>query len=234
MSLKSADVSKIARCNQCSRLRDHCRAVVAGKVLKRSSYTGETYWGKPVPNFEAKTSGLARLLIVGLAPSAHGGNRTGRMFTGDDSGLWLYRALHRFGFAKTSGYQTADDNTLIDCSITAAVHCAPPGNKPNRDEHEACLPFLVNSIARANPELILALGSVAWDWTFHALRAHGLDAKRKQKFGHGARAEVQLNTLPKLKTVIASYHPSRQNTNTGVLTEAMFDSVFRQVRRELA
>lgn len=222
----------IASCNRCKRLRQHCRDVSLGKVLPRKEFAGELsrYWQKPVPNFG---SAPAPLLVVGLAPAAHGANRTGRMFTGDDSGRWLYRAMHRAGFAKTSGFERDGDNRLIDALITSVGHCAPPDNKPTPKEIENCRPFLVTTIQTTKPKVVLCLGSIAWDGTWKVLSELGLaTAKGKVAFGHGVIAPLAENPLG-LRVVVGSYHPSRQNTNTGRLTEPMLDAVFQSVRAQL-
>lgn len=194
--------------------------------MRRAAFADEIYWGKPVPNFG---SAPAKLLIVGLAPGAHGSNRTSRMFTGDDSGLWLYRALHKAGFSRTAGCTKVGDNRLIDCSITAVTHCAPPGNRPAPDEIRKCEPFLLTTIKLAKPRVILALGSIAWESSLKAIeKNHGFSFGRgtaRPKFSHGKHIAVAGLDL------IASYHVSRQNTNTGRLTEPMLDSVFSQVRK---
>jgi uracil-DNA glycosylase family 4 len=192
---------------------------------KKAAYRDWEYWGKPVPGFGDPD---ARLLIVGLAPAAHGANRTGRMFTGDSSGSWMYRALHRFGFAsQPNSLSRADGLRLTDCYITAAARCAPPANQPTPDELGACRPFLEAEL-RLLPRLrvVLALGRIGFDaW----LKASGwwtrLAPRQRPGFGHGAEA-----TLPDGTVLIASYHPSRQNTNTGKLTFPMWTGVFRRAR----
>ena len=173
----------------------------------------------------------ARLLIVGLAPAAHGGNRTGRVFTGDSSGRWLYEALHRFGFATRPESLARDDGlTLIDCYVTAAARCAPPGNKPSTDELERCRRFLTAEVRLlSRVRAVVTLGRIAHEsW----LKATGwwdrLAPRSRPRFGHAAATE-----LPDRTIVIASYHPSRQNTNTGKLTRAMWYEVFRKARASL-
>jgi uracil-DNA glycosylase family 4 len=174
----------------------------------------------------------ARLLVVGLAPAAHGGNRTGRVFTGDASGDWLYEALHRFGFANQATSVHRDDGLrLHDCYVTAAARCAPPDNRPTREELECCRSWLVRELALLDRvRVVVALGGIAREaW----LRASGwwdrLSPRERPRFGHGAVA-----TLPDGTVFIASYHPSRQNTNTGRLTREMWYEPFREARRYLS
>ncbi|MCW5942250.1 MAG: uracil-DNA glycosylase [Fimbriimonadaceae bacterium] len=198
----------VLACRRCPRLRSWCLQVAQEK---RRAYATETYWGLPVPNFGDP---LANRLIVGLAPAAHGANRTGRMFTGDRSGDWLYRALHRADLANRPTSVSRDDGLELSRTMIAAVcRCAPPGNKPNSDEIAACRPFLERTIRARNWRAILCLGSLAWDQTFRLL------GHRPPKFGHGAETAVGE------ALVLASYHPSQQNTFTGRLTEAMLDEV---------
>jgi len=212
----------IIECVACPRLADHCQRVADEK---KRAYRDQQYWGRPVPNFGDPQ---ARLLLVGLAPGAHGSNRTGRMFTGDASGDWLFRALHRAGFATQPTATDRDDGLeLIDCAITAVGHCAPPDNKPTRDEIENCRPWLVETIdALPQVRVLLALGGIAWAALCRQATNRAWLAGRAPKFGHGT--VVALNGQRRL---IASYHPSRQNTNTGVLTEQMLDDVFSRARR---
>jgi len=172
------------------------------------------------------------LLIVGLAPAAHGANRTGRMFTGDSSGDWLYAALHRYGFASQPRAISRDDGlTLVDCYITAAARCAPPGNKPSRVELERCRPYLAVDVRLLSEvRVVLTLGRIAHDsWLKAATWWARLEPRDRPTFAHGA-----VTTLPDGVTLVASYHPSRQNTNTGRLTRAMWHRVFERVRRLLA
>lgn len=212
----------IVRCHRCPRLVAHREEVAR---TKKRAYRDRTYWGRPVPGFGDPT---ARLLIVGLAPAAHGANRTGRMFTGDSSGDWLYEALHRFGFASQASSVAREDGlTLHGCYITAAGRCAPPGNRPTQEELDTCAPFVVAELGLLRQvEVVLALGQVAHrQW----LKASGwwdrLAPRDRPAFGHGALA-----TLPDGARLVSSYHPSRQNTNTGRLTRAMWYGVFRKVR----
>lgn len=216
---------RIVTCGKCARLRAWCRQVAREK---RRMYADETYWGRPVPGFGDPR---ARLLIVGLAPAAHGANRTGRMFTGDSSGDWLYEALHRFGFASQPESKSRDDGMrLTDCYITAAVRCAPPGNKPAPREFAACRPHLEAELAAlTRVRVVLALGRIAHEsW----LRAAGwwprLAPRQRPRFAHGAIAALADGTQ-----LVSSYHPSRQNTNTGTLTRKMWYGAFEKARRAL-
>jgi uracil-DNA glycosylase family 4 len=207
---------RIVACEACPRLRDHCRRVA---TEKRAAYREESYWGQPVPNFGETR---APLLIVGLAPGAHGANRTGRMFTGDRSGEWLYRALHRAGFANQFSYESRDDGLrLIGCAITAVCHCAPPDNKPTRDEVESCRSFLEQTWSLCRPRVVVTLGQLAWKESWRLAKSMGWHQGAIPGFGHLAR--VDLNEC----SLIGSYHPSQQNTFTGKLTESMLDDVFR-------
>jgi uracil-DNA glycosylase len=210
----------VSGCRRCPRLVAWREEVARTKVARFSSCD---YWGKPVPGFGDPDP---RLLVVGLAPAAHGGNRTGRIFTGDRSGDWLYRALHKAGFAnQPESLDRNDGLRLKDCYVAAAARCAPPANKLLPSELEACRPFL-SAEMKLMPHLrvIIVLGRVAADTVFDICRDNGLTSlKRRPAFGHGA--EHQLNEH---LTMIASYHPSQQNTFTGRLTEPMFDAVFRR------
>jgi uracil-DNA glycosylase len=215
----------IVACERCPRLRSWCRLVAERKKLEFSDWT---YWGRPVPGFGDPR---ARLLVVGLAPAAHGGNRTGRVFTGDSSGDWLYEALHRYGFANQPSALSRDDGLrLRDCYVTAAARCAPPGNRPAREELERCRHWLERELALLQRiRVVIALGGIAREaW----LRAAGwwdrLSPRERPAFGHGA-----VTTLPDGTVFITSYHPSRQNTNTGRLTRAMWYESFREARRHL-
>ncbi len=223
-------------CTRCPRLRKHCEAVARGEALPRKAYLEEVrndlYWKKPVPDFGSTPSDV---LIVGLAPAAHGANRTGRMFTGDDSGKWLYRALHKAGLAKTPGYERANDNELVGACITAVAHCAPPDNKPSTSEIAKCRPFLVRRFEIAKPKVVLALGGIAWKAALDVLTDEMGFEKPKPlpAFAHLAKVELTkpYGRRPSSEHIflVGSYHPSRQNTNTKRLTEPMFDSVFRLV-----
>jgi uracil-DNA glycosylase family 4 len=199
---------------------------------KRASFQEDDYWGRPVPSFGDPQ---ARLLIVGLAPAAHGANRTGRMFTGDRSGDWLFRALHRAGFANRAEAVSRNDGlTLQDAWLTASVHCAPPDNKPIPAERKACRRYLERELELFLPRLrvVVALGGFAWTQLYRTAGALGLPVPRpRPSFGHAT--EAPLTTAPDAPTVLASYHPSQQNTFTGRLTEEMFDAVWRRARSRL-
>lgn len=187
------------------------------------------YWGKPVPNFG---DSRAEVLIVGLAPAAHGANRTSRMFTGDRSGEWLYRALHKAGFANQPTSVNKDDGLqLINCAITATAHCAPPDNKPTNDELENCREYLTNSFKALPVKVVIALGGIAWDAALREIDELGWRnlTEKKPKFSHGAQVKLAGG-----RTLIGSYHPSQQNTFTKRLTEPMFDKVFSLARNYLS
>src|SRR5664280_1754251 len=211
---------RIIRCRLCPRLVPYLERV--GKEKKREFRDWE-YWAKPVPSFGDSN---ARLLAIGLAPAAHGGNRTGRVFTGDSSGRWLFRALHKAGFANQPTWQHRDDGMkLLDCYITAVIHCAPPGNKPLPGEISNCSGYLADELAQLRRvRVVVALGQIAFTAYSKSMKVRGL------KFSHNSVHELG-NGLPKL---IASYHPSRQNTNTGKLTEPMFDAVIARAKQILA
>lgn len=209
----------IISCTRCPRLIEHCREVAR---TKRRAYENESYWGGPVPNF-----GRARapILIVGLAPGAHGANRTGRMFTGDRSGDWLYRALHRAGLAnQPHSVDRSDGLRLIDCAITAVCHCAPPGNRPDAEEVRQCEPHLSDTIDVLRPQVFVALGGLAWKETLRQLqRRDALPQGPRPRFAHAAEI-----ALANSQWLLGSYHPSQQNTFTGRLTEPMLDQVFHR------
>ncbi len=214
---------EVIGCALCPRLRSHCERVARDK---KREFRDRDYWGKPVPGFGDPA---ARLLVVGLAPAAHGGNRTGRMFTGDSSGSWLYQALHRFGFAsQPDSTGRGDGLRLRGCYVTAAARCAPPANKPTRLELERCRRYLAAELRLlGRVQVVVVLGRVAHEaW----LRASGwwdrLPARHRPRFAHGAEAR-----LPGGPVVVASYHPSRQNTNTGKLTRPMWHAIFRRARQ---
>jgi len=208
--------AEIVACRRCPRLVAWREAVARDKVAR---FRDETYWGRPVPGFGDPD---ARILVVGLAPAAHGGNRTGRVFTGDASGDFLFAAMHAAGLANQPTGRRADDGlALIDGYIAAAVRCAPPANKPTPDERERCQPYLVRELGLLERvRVLVALGSIAWESSFRTIAAlTGEDARPRPRFGHGATARVAGYT------VIGSYHPSQQNTFTGRLTQPMLRAV---------
>ncbi len=212
----------VVTCARCPSLRAYCADVAE---TKRKSFIDWDYWGKPVPSFG---DGRARILIVGLAPAAHGANRTGRIFTGDRSGDFLYAALHRVGLANQPESVSRDDGLrLKHVYITATVRCAPPANKPTAEQCAACAPYLEDELRALKPRVVLCLGGIAWNATCKALPALGVDVPRpRPKFGHGA--QVELGAL----TLMASYHVSQQNTFTGRLTEPMLDDVLCLAREQ--
>jgi uracil-DNA glycosylase family 4 len=213
--------NQISACDRCPRLREYCRQI--GQE-KRRAFSDWEYWARPVPNFG---DAPARLLIVGLAPAAHGANRTGRMFTGDKSGEWLYRALFKAGFANQAESTSREDGLqLEDCAITAICHCAPPDNKPTGEEIANCQPWLAATFDFVQPRVIVALGQIAWKGALDALRQRGWLHGKGPAFGHGAQCP-----LADQRRLVGSYHPSQQNTFTGRLTEPMFDAVFATVRQ---
>lgn len=217
--------NKILRCTQCPRLVRWREKVARGKTRR---FTEWKYWGRPVPGFGDPK---ARLLLVGLAPAAHGGNRTGRMFTGDRSGDWLYRGLHKAGFAaKPESVSRDDGQRLIDCYITATCRCAPPLNKLLPAEIRRCRPFLHRELQLLkNLTVIIGLGKIGFETAFQSFQELGwTDLKKKPAFHHGAA--VSLNGKV---TLLASFHPSQQNTFTGRLTEPMFDAVFARASKLL-
>ena len=213
----AALTAEIVACRRCPRLVEWRERVAREKVAR---FRDEVYWGRPVPGFGDPD---ARILVLGLAPAAHGGNRTGRVFTGDASGDFLWPALHRAGLADRAVSRRADDGlTLTDVYIAAAVRCAPPANKPTILERDTCAPFLVREMALlTSVRVVLALGAFGWDAGLRALAAlrHRPAGGAKPRFGHGAEARLEPYVL------LGSYHPSQQNTFTGRLTPAMFDAV---------
>jgi uracil-DNA glycosylase family 4 len=218
--------SAIVSCQRCTRLRHYCQHVAREK---RAAFRNDDYWGKPVPGFG---DARARVLILGLAPAAHGANRTGRVFTGDGaggSGDFLMAALHRAGFANLDTSTHPDDGLkLTDAYIVATVRCAPPDNKPLPDEIAACADHLDAEVAALpRVQAVVALGKIAWDAWFQHLARQGRAIRPRPPFGHGAT----FDTLP--VRLVGCYHPSRQNTNTGKVTGAMYDDVFRLVRARL-
>ncbi len=215
----------IADCTACSRLVAYRREVAR---TKRRQFMDWTYWGRPVPGFGDPH---ARLYVLGLAPAAHGGNRTGRVFTGDRSGDWLYDALHRYGFANQASSLHRDDGlTLSDCYIGATVRCAPPDNKPAPDEFEQCRRFLREEMRLLKQkQVVIALGKIAFDHYLKVCQLEGLVIPSPApKFGHGVSYRLPWGIL-----LLGSYHPSQQNTFTGKLTRPMFYSVFAAARRAL-
>jgi len=214
---------EIISCERCPRLRAYCQEVAR---VKKRAYKEFNYWGKPLPGFGDP---YARLLILGLAPAAHGGNRTGRMFTGDGSGEWLVRALNRFGFANKDTSLSRDDGLILsDAYMTATVRCAPPANKPKRTEIENCSPFLGEELnLLEDVAVVLTLGKVA----FQAYLSHLPPAElgRRPAFSHGAVYELGGGT----PLLVVSYHPSRQNTQTGKLSWEAWESVFVEIQRIL-
>jgi uracil-DNA glycosylase family 4 len=215
----------IVGCNRCPRLRTYCRTV---SEVKKRAYRLDTYWGRPVPGFGDPA---ARLLLVALAPAAHGANRTGRVFTGDGrggSGDFLMSALHRTGFANIPTSRDAQDGLrLDDAYITSAVRCAPPLNKPLPEESARCLDHLQAEVSvLPRVRVVVALGGIAFDAWLRLMRRGGLTPAPRPRFGHGVVVELGLG----VPLLIGCYHPSRQNTNTGTLTAPMLEGVFRQAR----
>jgi uracil-DNA glycosylase family 4 len=215
----------IVACNRCTRLRQYCQQI---GVEKRRAFRDATYWARPVPGFGDPG---ARLLIVGLAPAAHGANRTGRVFTGDGvggSGDFLMAALHRNGFANIPTSRDRDDGLrLRDAFIAAAVRCAPPGNKPTPEEIANCLPHLAAELdALTRVRVVVALGRIGYDAYLQLIKARGLAIRPRPQFAHGS-----IDALPNGHTLIGCYHPSRQNTNTGKLTPRMMADIFRLAKK---
>lgn len=223
----AAHQNQIHSCEACPRLRRHCRSIAKEK---RRSTRDEVYWGKPISPFGPAD---ARLFIMGLAPAAHGANRTGRIFTGDRSGDWLFRALHRAGFAnQPHSLNRSDGLGLSDCVVSCVVKCAPPENKPNPPELKRCMErFASREIELySQARVYVALGGIAWNGLWKLLG----QGSPRAPFSHGF--EIQLKRQPSWKTerfLIGSYHPSQQNTFTGRLTEPMFDSIFLRARELL-
>jgi uracil-DNA glycosylase family 4 len=226
-TLKVLD-QEIIECNACPRLVKWREEVA---ITKRRAYMDHEYWGKPITGFGPAD---AKLLIVGLAPGAHGANRTGRVFTGDSSGDWLYRSLHRNGLAKIETSTSRDDGqALIETRIACAVRCAPPGNKPTPQEAVTCQPWLRREFELLLPTVrtFLALGSIAWKATLDTLLDLDEELPRKRpKFGHGANFKFR-GSDGNIRLVIGSYHPSQQNTFTGKLTRSQLDSVVKKAGR---
>jgi uracil-DNA glycosylase family 4 len=207
---------EIVECKRCPRLIRHCETVA---VSKRRAYIDQDYWGKPVPSFGDAS---ASLLVLGLAPGAHGATRTGRMFTGDRSGDFLYRSLHRAGFASQAESTSAEDGLqLRDAWITASGHCAPPGNKPSPEELRNCRPFLERELdLLRNVQVVVVLGKIAFDTYLTVLKSRGAISRLGDfRFGHDVLHDLR-------PALLCSYHPSQQNTSTGKLTQAMLDGIF--------
>jgi uracil-DNA glycosylase len=217
----------VVRCRRCPELRAYTAQIARDK---KRAHRECVYWGKPVPGFGDPH---ARVVLVGLAPGAHGSNRTGRPFTGDASGGFLYPALHRAGFAsQPEAIDRRDGLTLSDCFITAAIRCAPPNNKPTPGELRNCFPYLIEEFeALRRLRVAIALGAIAHTAVLRLLRERGLAITGNAAFAHGA--ELTATRGARILTVIASYHPSRQNTNTGKLTVPMFDAIFRRAKELL-
>jgi uracil-DNA glycosylase family 4 len=221
-SLLANLAERITGCELCPRLRAYCLEIARHR---KREFADQEYWGRPVSGFGDPE---ARLLIVGLAPAAHGGNRTGRVFTGDSSGDWLYEALYRFGWANQPVSRSRDDGlVLTGCYITAAARCAPPDNRPAHEELELCRPYLEAELGLL-PKLrvVLALGRIGWEsWLKAAGWWERLGPLARPRFGHGEET-----ILPNGMVLLSSYHPSRQNTNTGRLTRPMWHGIFERVR----
>lgn len=225
-SLRHLD-GRVSVCRACPRLVDW-REDVARE--RRAAFRNERYWGRPIPGFGSERPAVA---ILGLAPAAHGGNRTGRIFTGDRSGDWLFAAMHRAGLASQGTSTHAGDGLLLPRSrVLAAVRCAPPDNKPTPEERDTCAPWLVAELTAIAPALrvVVVLGGFAWQSVFPALVAAGFPAvPTSRRFGHGAEVQCGVGRGPRGEpavTVIGSYHPSQRNTFTGLLTGQMFDAIF--------
>ena len=212
---------EIVSCRKCPRLVAWREEVAR---VKRASFAGETYWGRPIPGFGDPAASVA---VLGLAPAAHGGNRTGRIFTGDRSGDWLFAALHRAGYANQPISVSRDDGLrLSDCWVLAAVRCAPPDNKPTPAERDTCLPYAVRELELlGSARVIVCLGGFAWDAALRILAALGHERLRpRPAFGHGAEVVSGPYTL------LGCFHPSQQNTFTGRLTEDMLDTILARAR----
>jgi len=217
--------SAVVACERCPELRAYCARVAAEK---NRAHRADEYWGRPVPAFGDPS---ARVVLVGLAPGAHGSNRTGRMFTGDASGVWLYRALFRAGFANQAEQRDRSDGLVLrDALITAALRCAPPGNKPTPDQLRRCFPYLVSEFeALHDLRVVIGLGAIGTRAALAALVTAGYALRARHVFAHLSESEA-VHAQRHAVTFLSSYHPSRQNTNTGVLTEPMLDAVFTRAR----
>ena len=218
----------VIRCEKCPRLVAYLKEVPDQKPKR---YRDWDYWSKPLPSFGDSN---ARVLIVGLAPAAQGGNRTGRMFTGDRSGEWLFNALHQFGFANQPNSLRRDDGfKLNDCYITATIRCAPPKNKPLPEEIENCRLYLLSELDLLEKiKVIVPLGQIAFTQTLKSLRLKGYDVP-SLSFGHGKNYLISKKKNLRTISLITTYHPSQQNTQTGKLTRAMFHRIFRMVKKNL-
>ena len=216
--------NKVIGCNRCERLREYCQTVAREK---RRAYVGWDYWGKPVPGFGDPG---ARIWIIGLAPAAHGANRTGRVFTGDRSGDFLFAALHRAGLANQPTSRSRDDGLkLTDVYISATARCAPPANKPSPREIANCADYLDHEWRLLKRKrVLLALGKIGWDACIRVAARHGVPGDASVAFGHGA-----MRVLSDSLTLIGSYHVSQQNTFTGKLTGAMFDAILASCREKV-
>lgn len=214
--------NRISECTLCPRLTAYRREVAREKVKRFNDWD---YWGRPIPGFGDRK---AQVYVLGLAPAAHGGNRTGRVFTGDRSGDWLFEALHAFDFAnQPESIHRTDGLTLRNCYVAAAVRCAPPANKPTKDEFETCRSFVIEELGLLRQvQVVVALGKIAFDEYVRTCQSmgHKIPSPRP-KFSHGAEY-----VLPWDVTLLGSYHPSQQNTFTGTLTRPMFHSVFRRAK----
>lgn len=220
-SLAAVERAVIA-CERCSRLRRYCERIARER---KRAFQSDTYWGRPVPPFGDPR---ARLLVIGLAPAAHGGNRTGRIFTGDSSGSWLYEALHRYGFSnQPDSVGRGDGLELTGCYVTAAARCAPPANRPTPRELDNCRPYLEAELRLLRDvRVVLTLGHIAHRaWLEASGLRDALPPRERPRFAHGAE-----RALPGGRTLLCSYHPSRQNTNTRRLTRPMWHAIFRRAR----
>jgi uracil-DNA glycosylase family 4 len=221
----------IVKCTRCPELREYCAAIAR---RGKPEFAGQTYWGRPVPPLGDAD---ARVLLVGLAPAAHGGNRTGRMFTGDGSAAWLARALFHAGFAtQPQSEHRGDGFALIDAYLTAAIRCAPPKNKPTLRQMERCADHMRAELALLPKiSVVVGLGKIGFDTGVARLAEAGFALpKPRPRFGHGVEYRLMRRADGRAVTLIGTYHPSRQNTNTGKLTQAMLDAVFARVRNLLA
>ena len=224
----------VIQCHKCPRLVAYLKEVSKNRPRRFRDWD---YWGNPLPSFGDPNG---RVLIIGLAPAANGGNRTGRMFTGDRSGEWLFGALHQFGFANQPNSARRDDDfALNDCYITATIRCAPPDNKPLPEEIENCRPYFLKELdLLKNVRVLVPLGQIAFTQTLKSLRLKGFEIP-SLKFGHGKIFPLRTPNsvgnadLRSLRALITTYHPSQQNTQTGRLTRPMFHSVFKKVRKRL-